>query len=112
MGSFDKAANRTAAGKLEPTREVDIILRTFGAAYETPSALSVGQNVPLQDRVRAEEVKRRFNNLFSSEHGQIAHGLQPKYIEYQKNKFVPLDINPEVIETPKRSVTSAYVWRR
>ncbi len=100
VGSFDKVANRTATGNLAPTREVDIILRTFGAAHTTPSALSVGADVPLQDRMRAEEVKQRFNNLFSNEHGQIAHGLQPKYIEYQRNKFVPLDINPEVIEAP------------
>ncbi len=112
IGSFDKVAARTAAGALKPTREVDIILRTFGAAYKTPTALSVGQEVPHEDRVRAEEVKRKFNNLFSSEHGQIATGLQPKYIEYQRDKFVALDINPEVIEAPKRSVTSVYAWRR
>lgn len=112
VGSFDKVANRTASGGVQPTREVEIILKTFGAAYKTPSALSVGQDVPLQDRMRAEEVKRRFNNLFSSEHGQIAHGLQPKYIQYSDDKFVPLDINPEVIEAPKKSITSAYAWRR
>ncbi|WP_425401041.1 hypothetical protein [Aeoliella sp.] len=112
IGSFDKVANRLADGQLRPTRDVDIILKTFGAAYQTPTALSVGENVPLQDRMRAEEVKRKFNNLFSNQHGQVANGLEPKYIEYDKNKFVPLDINPEVIEAPKKSVTSVYAWGR
>lgn len=112
IGSFDKVANRLADGQLQPTRDVDIILKTFGAAYKTPSALSVGENVPMQDRMRAEEVKRKFNNLFSNQHGQVATGLEPKYIEYDKNKFVPLDINPEVIEAPKKSVTSVYAWGR
>ncbi|MCO6042371.1 hypothetical protein NG895_00485 [Aeoliella sp. ICT_H6.2] len=112
IGSFDKVANRTADGQLQPTGDVDVILRTFGAAYKTPSALSVGANVPMQDRMRAEEVKRKFNNLFSNQHGQIATGLEPKYIEYTKNKFVPLDITPEVIEAPRKSITSAYAWGR
>jgi hypothetical protein len=112
VGSFDKVADQTATGELRPTRDVGIILQTFGAAYKTPAALNVGKNVPMEDRMRAEEVKQKFNNLFSNDHGQIATGLEPKYIEYDKGKFVPLDINPEVIEAPKKSVTTAYVWGR
>lgn len=111
VGSYDEVIERTATGA-KPIREVAVILQTFGAAYETPSALSVGADVPMQDRVRAEQVKQRFNNLFSNQHGNVAQGLQPKYIEYMKNRFVPLDVHPDVIEAPKRSVTSAYAWRR
>ncbi|MGI9457861.1 MAG: hypothetical protein ACR2NU_14950 [Aeoliella sp.] len=112
IGSYDQVLQRNALGKPVPIREVGIVVRTFGAAYETPTALSVGSNVPAQDRVRAEQVKQQFSNLFSNEQGQVTQGLQPKYIEYIPGKFVPLDVHPEVIEAPKRSVTSAYAWRR
>ncbi|QDU57739.1 hypothetical protein [Aeoliella mucimassa] len=112
VGSFDTVATRAADGSIKPTRNVDIILRTFGAAYKTPDALSVGEQLPEVDRKRAEEVVRQFNNRFSNQHGQIATGLQPKYIQYDKDNFIPLDINPEVIEAPKQSVTSAYAWGR
>lgn len=112
VGSYDEVIERGANGKMKPIRDVSIILQTFGAAYKTPSALSVGADVPMQDRVRAEQVKQRFNNLFSNEHGNVSQGLQPKYIEYMKNRFVPLDVHPDVVEAPKRSVTSAYAWRR
>ena len=112
IGSYEQVAQRLANGQVTPTREVGIVIQTFGAAYQTPAALSVGKNVPMQDRVRAEEVKQKFNNLFSNQQGQIAQGLQPKYIEYQKNKFVTLDIHPHAIEAPKRSITSAYAWGR
>lgn len=112
VGSFDKVANQVPGGGVKPIREVDIIMRTFGAAYQTPAALNVNDQLPMVDRMRAQEVVREFNNRFSNSHGQIASGLQPKYIQLSEKDFVPLDINPEVIEAPKRSVTSAYAWRR
>lgn len=111
VGSYDEVVEMTAQGP-QPTREIQIIMHTFGAAYQTPAALDVNKPLPLEDSFRAERVKQQFNNLFSSEHGQIAQGLQPKYISPVPGKFVPLDVNPEVIEAPKRSVTSAYAWQR
>ncbi len=112
VGSYDQVVRKLPTGQSVPIREVSIVIRTFGAAFETPDALSVGSPVPRQDRVRAQQVKQQFNNLLSNQHGQIAHGLKPKYIEYVRNEFIPLDVHPHVIEAPKRSVSSAYAWHR
>ena len=112
VGSFEKVANQIPGGGVKATREVELILQTFGAAYKTPTALNVNEDIPMVDRMRAQEVVRQFNNRFSNSHGQIAGGLQPKYIQYAEDGFIALDVNPEVIEAPKRSVTSAYAWRR
>ena len=115
VGAYDTVATRAADGSVQPIREIDIILRTFGAAYKTPDALTVNQQLPEVDRVRKQQVVQQFNNLFSNQHGQIATGLQPKYIEIRTannkpSRFIPLNINPEVVEAPKRSVTSVYAW--
>jgi hypothetical protein len=111
VGSYDQATESGANGP-QLIRDLQIIIRTFGAAYETPSALSVNQQLPPEDSYRAEQVKQKFSNLFVGDHGQVAHGIKPKYIEANRGKFITLDVHPYVMEAPRRSVTSVYAQQR
>ncbi len=123
VGSFDTVAKN---GQTPPLRqlknlasvrtEVIEIIRTFGAAYDTPVTPLQKQRAPT-NMARAEQVKQTFNELFTSEVGQTASGYNPKYAQVQVEKGkpmrpIPLDIHPHVIESPKKSVSSAFAWGR
>ncbi len=107
VGSYDVATELGPQGE-QMIRDLQIIVRTFGAAYETPTALQVNEQLPPEDSFRAEQVKQKFNNLFVSGQGEVAHGLKPKYIEASPGRFIPLDVHPFVMEAPRRSVTTVY----
>jgi hypothetical protein len=118
VGSFDKVIEQSAAGQQVPTRNVEIVFKTFGAAFTSPQDLtpSLSQGAP---KVDPNAVRQQFVNLFNNEHGQVAGGLQPKFVQINRGtpdnpdvKVIPLDIHPQVIEVPKRSVSSSYVWNR
>lgn len=99
VGSFEEVAQRTLDGEEAPVRDVAIILRTFGAAYEPVVTDSRAQAV----QQKAEELKQRFRQVFS-QRGQIASGFHPKSLI-----GIPFDIYPAVMEAPKRSISTAYV---
>ena len=107
VGSYDAAMEPGPQGE-RLVRDLQLIIRTFGAAYETPTALDVNTQLPPEDSFRAEQVKQKFHNLFVSGHGEVAHGLKPKYIEASPGMFIPLDVHPFVREAPRRSVTTVY----
>lgn len=111
VGSFESVSN--AAG--EPLPEVVEVIRTFGAAYNTPLTPLNQRRGASSASPRAEQVKQTFNELFSSEIGQVATGLNPKYAMVQVDKQsrpVPFDVHPHVIEKPRKSVSSGFAWRR
>lgn len=112
VGSFDKVTDSSGA----PMQEVAEIVRTFGAKYDTPSTPLTKQRVAA-NTARVEEVKQTFNQLFSSEVGQVMGGMNPKYANValekgQAPRPIPFDVYPEAIEAPKRSVSSGFAWRR
>jgi hypothetical protein len=100
VGSFDTVAERTLDGREVPTREVDIILRVFGAAHEPVFTDARA----LATQHKAEELKQKFSQVFAQQHGQIASGFHPKSLI-----GIPFDIFPSVMEAPKRSISTAYV---
>ena len=110
VGSFEKVTD--AAGK--PLPEVVEVIRTFGAAYNTPPNPLERQR-GVNKSQRAEQVKQTFNELFSSEIGQVASGLNPKYANVTIDKDlrpVTFDIHPHVIEKPTKNVSSGFAWRK
>lgn len=114
VGSFDSV--KTGGG--QPVKEVADIVRTFGAAYEGPSTPLTTQRLPNAEAERKERLQA-FNNVFTSEVGQVAGGMNPKYAHVQVSddkreplKAIPFDIHPHVVEAPKRSVSSGFAWRR
>ena len=123
VGSFDTVAKNGQTPPLEQLKstgsirtEVLDIIRTFGAAYDTPATPLEKRRGPT-NTARAEQVKQTFNELFTSEVGQTASGYNPKYAQVQIEKGqpprpVPFDIHPHVIESPRKNVSSAFAWGR
>jgi hypothetical protein len=111
IGSFDEA-QRLADGRLAPgTRDAQIVVNTFGAAmpsagFEKPAYKEMGvrQADAAKVDMKEELIKQQFNSRFSKGLGDVAEGFHPK-------RFVglPFDIQPQVIEAPKQSISSAYV---
>ena len=111
VGSFESVT--TPSG--EPLPEVVEIIRTFGAAYNTPSTPLDRRRGAVGESPRAEQVKQTFNELFSSEVGQVASGLHPKYANVQIDdewRPVPFDVHPHVVEKPQKSISSGFAWRK
>lgn len=112
VGSFD----RVESGG-QPTPEVMKIMRTFGAHFPGPSTpLDNGRSGSVKTQ-KADQVRQQFNQMFTSEVGQIAGGLNPKYanVTAEKGKLprpVPFDVHPYVVEAPRRTITSRFAWRR
>jgi hypothetical protein len=100
VGSFDTVAERTFDGREVPTRDVDIIIRVFGAAHEPV----VTDARALANQQKTEELKQKFSRLLAQQNGQIASGFHPKSLI-----GIPFDIFPSVVEAPKRSISTAYV---
>jgi hypothetical protein len=113
IGSFDEVAQRLADGRVVPTPLVQKIIRTFGAAYDTPAdpLTNIG-NDPTTQRLVAQR-KREFNQMITNRQGQIVAGLNPKHVKIfhgrHLERIIPMDIYPHTIEVPRRSVSSAYV---
>jgi hypothetical protein len=116
IGSFADAG-RTPDGQLAPTAEMQRIVQTFGAAYDTPAdpLSGIGNDSITQQRVHQKE--QEFNlKLVGQQQSQIVPGLNPKHVKIFKGggkrktieRVIPLDIYPTAIEVPKRSISSAY----
>ena len=95
--------------------EIARIVRTFGAAYDTPAdpLSGIGNDSATQQRV--DQKKQEFNMQLMGQENQIVPGLNPKHVKiFKKGKkktlerVIPLDVYPAAIEVPKRSVSSAY----
>jgi hypothetical protein len=99
IGSFD-SGQQLADGRIELNdREAQIIANTFGAA--TPN--NVFERPAPQDIQEEELRKQHFNRLFSQGRGEVFEGLHPK-------RFIglPLDIIPEPVNVPRKSISGAY----
>ena len=111
VGSFNDL-QRNQNGQLMPTsRDAQIIVNTFGAAtpnvgFERATYQAIGADAEdIQQAEHAEgEVLQQFDKRFSNQLGDVAEGFHPK-------DFVglPFDIQPQPIDAPKVSVSSAYV---
>ncbi|TWT88289.1 hypothetical protein Mal64_17680 [Pseudobythopirellula maris] len=124
VGSFDTVDKQAAGTPIDQIRslqqlrnEAVEIVQTFGAAYDTPSAPLEKRRRSMADRARAEEVVQGFNKVFTSEMGQVAAGLNPKFAMVDDGarrggRPIPFDIHPLVIEAPRESVSGAFAWRR
>jgi hypothetical protein len=116
IGSFNEVVQKLPDGRAMAVPGVQRILETFGAAYDTPAD-------PLNDIGNDESSRRRVDqkeqevNALISRQGQIVPGLNPKHVNILRRKagklrterLIPIDIYPQAIEAPKRSISSAYV---
>jgi hypothetical protein len=113
VGSFETVTSADG----QPTPEVAQILQTFGARFDgSPTPLEKRRSATA-DRAKVERVTQTFNQLFSSEVGQVAQGMNPKYAQVsfeddQAPRPIPFDIHPHVIEAPKVTVSGMFARRR
>ena len=113
VGSFNEVGQRGADGQIAATPQVQKIIETFSAAYDTPAdpISKVGNDASTQRRV--EEIKQRFSDTLSSQsNGQVTPGMHPKHVKIvqsgHQDRIVPIDVYPHTIDVPRRSISSAY----
>jgi hypothetical protein len=116
IGSFAEVGRQLPDGRLVSAPDVQRIVETFGAAFDTPADPLTGIGNDIATKNRVLEKTQEFNMQLNSQQGQIVPGLHPKHVKIFKGsgkrktieRVIPLDINPQAIEAPKRSVSSAY----
>lgn len=116
VGGFEQAALRGADGKPAPVPAIAQIIRTFGAEFNTPE--DPLQRAGLERIVGGQLQARRqqFNQQFAQQHGQTPGVMKPKFARVpprSKNaKVIPFDIQPTVIEVPKKTISAGFAWGR
>ncbi len=112
IGSFEHVGERMANGQIAATADVQKIIETFGASYNTPAdpLTNVGNDLRTQRQV--EDMKNQFNQVLSGQNGQIAPGMNPKHVKLLRGRkverIIPIDVYPHAIEVPRRSVSRTY----
>lgn len=116
VGGYDKANPGSTPGTWLPTREMLQTVQTFGARFNTPADPLQQAKLPMQVQAEAQQRLQQFNQRFSSEHGQIAGGMTPKFARIppkaRNAEVIPFDIHPTVIEVPKTSISAGFAWSR
>jgi hypothetical protein len=116
IGSFDQVAQQLPDGRTLVSPAVEKIVKTFGAAYDTPAdPLSGIGNDATNQRLVAQQ-QQQINLQMSNQQGQAVPGLNPKHVKILKGRgknvkverIIPIDVYPQAIEAPKRSISSAY----
>jgi hypothetical protein len=111
VGSFDEAVRRLPDGRVVPSHDVQRVIETFGAAYNTPSDPLNGDD-PL-NRQRRDLAARELTSGVNHQSVELATGLNPKHVKILRGKklvrTIPMDVHPRVIEAPKRSIAAAYM---
>jgi hypothetical protein len=110
IGAFEQVGQRTQNGQLSPSPEVQRIIQTFGAAYDTPADPLTGDDIRKQKR--AQELTQQVTQALQSHDAQVAKGMNPKHVKIMNGRkvarIIPIDIYPHAIEVPRKSVSSAY----
>jgi hypothetical protein len=116
IGSFAQVAQQLPDGRVLALPAVERIIRTFGAAYDTPAdpLTDIGNDAINRRLVEQQEQQVKFQ--ISGQQGQIVPGLNPKHVKILKGRgknarverIIPIDPTPQAIEVPKRSISGAY----
>lgn len=110
VGSFDHVGERLANGQLAPTPDVQRIVQTFGAAYDTPADPLTGDDI--RRELGANQMKQQFTQMLNTHDVQVAKNMNPKHVKIMNGKkvdrIIPIDVYPHTIEVPKRSISGAY----
>jgi hypothetical protein len=116
IGSFAQAGQQMQDGRVVLIPAIERIIQTFGAAYDTPpDPLSgIGNDLATQRRVEQEE--QQFNLRVNGQQSPVVPGMNPKHVKILRGngkrkkveRIIPMDVYPQAIEVPKRSISSAY----
>jgi hypothetical protein len=116
IGSFAQVAQRLPDGRVLALPAAEKIMRTFGAAYDTPADPLTGIGNDAINQRLVEQQEQQVKLQLNSQQGQIVPGLNPKHVKILKGRgknarverIIPIDPTPQAMEVPKRSISSAY----
>jgi hypothetical protein len=116
IGSFAEVTQRLLDGREVVLPQVQKIVQTFDAGYDTPADPLSGIGNDLATRQRVAQEEQHVGIQLSGHQTQIVPGLNPKHVKILRgrgknlkvDRIIPLDVHPQAIDVPKRSVSSAY----
>jgi hypothetical protein len=116
IGSFDQVAQQLPDGRVLPAPNVERIVKTFGAAFDTPADPISGIGNDATNQRLVDQQEQQVKLQLSTQQGQVVPGLNPKHVKILKGsgkrarveRIIPIDVYPEAMEVPKRSISSAY----
>jgi hypothetical protein len=116
IGSFADVTQRLPDGRVVVIPEVQKIIQTFDAGFDTPAdpLSGIGNDSTNQRLVDQEE--QQLSMQLSNKQGHVVAGLNPKHVKILRgrgkslkvDRIIPIDVHPEAIDVPKRNVSSAY----
>jgi len=116
IGSFDQVAQQLPDGRVLTTPAVERIVKTFGAAYDTPADPLSGIGNDATNQRLVDQQEQQVKLQLSGQQGQVVPGMNPKHVKILRGsgkrvrveRIIPMDIYPQAMEAPKRSISSAY----
>jgi len=99
IGSFDQGEVLEDGRVVLKSRAAHIIYHTFGAS-SPENAFS--RSTP-QSKILEERRKQQFMTMFQNNMGQVAKGFNPKQFV-----GIPMDIHPQPVRVPRKSISSVY----
>jgi hypothetical protein len=116
IGSFAEVTQKLPDGRLVVIPQVQKIVQTFDAGFDTPAdpLSNIGNDAMTRQRVVQEE--QQVSMQLSGKQAQVVSGLNPKHVKIthghgkslKVERIIPMDVHPQAIDVPKRSVSSAY----
>jgi hypothetical protein len=116
IGSFADVTQRLPDGRVVVIPEVQRIIQTFDAGFDTPAdpLSGIGNDSTNQRLVDQEE--QQISMQLSNKQAQVVAGLNPKHVKITRGRgkslrverIIPMDVHPQAIDVPRRSVSSAY----
>jgi hypothetical protein len=116
IGSFDDVTQRLPDGRVVVVPKVQKIVQTFDAGFDTPADPLSGIGNDSTNQRLVEQQEQQVGMQLSGKQAQIVPGLNPKHVKithgHGKNikvdRIIPMDVHPQAIDVPKRSISSAY----
>lgn len=116
IGSFAEVTQRLPDGRVVVIPQVQKIVQTFDATYDTPADPLTGIGNDLATRQRVAQEEQQVSMQLNSKQAQIVPGMNPKHVKIMQgrgksvkvDRIIPMDVHPTAIDVPKRSISSAY----
>lgn len=116
IGSFDQVVQQLPDGRVLTIPEVERIIKTFSAAYDTPADPLSGIGNDATNQRLVDQQEQQVKLQMASQSSQMVSGLNPKHVKILKGsgkrvrvqRIIPMDVHPQAMEAPKRSISSAY----
>lgn len=116
IGSFNQTTQQLPDGRVVAIPDVQRIVQTFDASFDTPADPLTGIGNDSRTQQLVEEQEQQVRMKLNNQQAQVVPGMNPKHVKilngHGKNarveRIIPMDVHPQIIEAPKRSISSAY----